>query len=325
MGGGGDQGWENEPGQPEDSPTTPSPLLYDSDYPVTEEEVRELVSGWLEQYEGAAEASQGSGVSLVGQEAERRWNYPQSVFFVATVLTTIGYGNIAPTTAGGRVFCIVFALVGIPLTLTVLANLGQPLVNLLPVATIERLMPKGRLKTAVTVSATLTLLITFIALGGVLFMWLDDRTFMESFYFCFITTTTIGFGDIVPLSTVSMLCFLLYILVGLALTTTVIELVQRQYASSWAEMKQLTARLHALSGPLASAMRKLAESGAGELEVDAALVRELRDINIALEEVHRRDSTSSTPPAAEPDPWGALLSSTLARKRLKLVMYESNV
>lgn len=57
-----------------------------------------------------------------------------------------GYGNIAPTTAGGRVFCIAFALVGIPLTLTVLANLGQPLVNLLPVATIERLMPKSVLR-----------------------------------------------------------------------------------------------------------------------------------------------------------------------------------
>lgn len=57
---------------------------------------------------------------------------------------------------------------------------------------------RGRLKTAVTVSATLTLLITFIALGGILFMWLDNRTFMEAFYFCFITTTTIGFGDIVP-------------------------------------------------------------------------------------------------------------------------------
>ena len=59
----------------------------------------------------------------------------------------------------------------------------------------------------------------------------------------------------------------MYILVGLALTTTVIELVQRQYASSWSEMKQLTARLHALSGPLASAMRKLAEGGAGEVDL----------------------------------------------------------
>lgn len=69
-----------------------------------------------------------------------------------------------------------------------------------------------------------------------------------------------------------MLCCLLYILVGLALTTTVIELVQRQYASSWAEMKQLTSRLHALSGPLASAMRKLAESGGGEVCVAALIL-----------------------------------------------------
>lgn len=57
---------------------------------------------------------------------------------------------------------------------------------------------RGRLKTVVTVSATLGLLIKFTALGGLLFMWLDERTFMEAFYFCFITTTTIGFGDIVP-------------------------------------------------------------------------------------------------------------------------------
>lgn len=66
---------------------------------------------------------------------------------------------------------------------------------------------RGRLKTAVTVSATLSLLITFIALGGLLFMWLDDRTFMEAFYFCFITTTTIGFGDIVPRECPGKLCW----------------------------------------------------------------------------------------------------------------------
>lgn len=36
-----------------------------------------------------------------------------------------GYGNIAPVTFEGRLFCIFFALIGIPLTLTVIADWGR--------------------------------------------------------------------------------------------------------------------------------------------------------------------------------------------------------
>ena len=36
-----------------------------------------------------------------------------------------GYGHIAPVTTGGRAFCIMFAMIGIPFTLTVLADIGQ--------------------------------------------------------------------------------------------------------------------------------------------------------------------------------------------------------
>ena len=35
-----------------------------------------------------------------------------------------GYGNIVPATFSGKVFCIIFALIGIPLTLTVIADWG---------------------------------------------------------------------------------------------------------------------------------------------------------------------------------------------------------
>ena len=37
----------------------------------------------------------------------------------------LGYGNLAPISTAGRVFCILFAIVGIPFTLSVIADVGQ--------------------------------------------------------------------------------------------------------------------------------------------------------------------------------------------------------
>ena len=62
-----------------------------------------------------------------------------------------------------------------------------------------------------------------------------------------------------------------------------------------------------------------------QVEMDPELVRELRDLNVTLAEVQRQGSASDTSTPAQPDPWEALLLSTLSKRRLKLVMYESNV
>jgi hypothetical protein len=40
-------------------------------------------------------------------------------------LPLLGYGNLSPVSTGGRVFCILFAIVGIPFTLSVIADVGQ--------------------------------------------------------------------------------------------------------------------------------------------------------------------------------------------------------
>lgn len=46
--------------------------------------------------------------------------YYQFIYYIHA-----GYGNIVPVTTGGRTFCMFFALIGIPFTLTVIADLGR--------------------------------------------------------------------------------------------------------------------------------------------------------------------------------------------------------
>lgn len=41
----------------------------------------------------------------------------------------IGYGNVVPSTNWGRIFCILFAFIGIPLTLIVIADWGKLFAN----------------------------------------------------------------------------------------------------------------------------------------------------------------------------------------------------
>ncbi|CAI4221847.1 unnamed protein product, partial [Auanema sp. JU1783] len=59
------------------------------------------------------------------------WSIMDSVLFCFTVITTIGYGNVAPRTFHGRLFVILYGLVGVPFTMLALANLGKFLATVL--------------------------------------------------------------------------------------------------------------------------------------------------------------------------------------------------
>ncbi|XP_071401719.1 potassium channel subfamily K member 18 [Centroberyx affinis] len=60
-----------------------------------------------------------------------RWNFFGSMFFCCTVFTTVGYGEIYPVTLLGKVVCILYAMVGIPLMLLVISDVGDLLAMLL--------------------------------------------------------------------------------------------------------------------------------------------------------------------------------------------------
>ncbi|XP_044254587.1 TWiK family of potassium channels protein 9 [Tribolium madens] len=223
-----------------------------------------FISSELENYEKILQGACREGIPLFPKEQVAKWTTLKAVFFSSTVLTTIGYGDIVPRTTEGRAFCIVFALVGIPLTLTVIADWGRLFAS--TVSTLVKHtppMPKrfrnatvARRTSSYAFSAVCFLFVYLAAGAGIFVSWEDDWTFFDGFYFCFITMTTIGFGDLVPKQPTYMLLCTLYILVGLALTSTIIELVRRQYAQSWRQ-------LQALRGPLAENFRKLADNAPG--------------------------------------------------------------
>lgn len=58
-------------------------------------------------------------------EYEEKWGFWNSIFFSVIVVTTIGYGHLSPITDQGRVFCMIFAIFGIPLTGILLAAIGD--------------------------------------------------------------------------------------------------------------------------------------------------------------------------------------------------------
>ncbi|XP_066505887.1 potassium channel subfamily K member 4 [Hoplias malabaricus] len=132
-----------------------------------------------------------------------RWDPSSAFFFCGTIITTIGFGNISPKTEGGQLFCIFYALVGIPMFGILLAGVGDHLGTMLrrAVAKIEGLFLKRVSPTSVRViSAVFSILIgclIFIAVPTVVFQKVEKWTLLEAGYFVVITLTTVGFGDYV--------------------------------------------------------------------------------------------------------------------------------
>lgn len=95
------------------------------------------------------------------------------------------------------------------------------------------------------VSVASTILILYIIFGALIYALWEEWTYFESFYFVFISMSTIGFGDFVPNHPIFMMCTILYLLFGLALTSMFINVVQIKLSDSF---KQASAKIGATIG-----------------------------------------------------------------------------
>ncbi|XP_061481187.1 potassium channel subfamily K member 2 isoform X2 [Rhineura floridana] len=145
-----------------------------------------------------------AGVNPKGNTSNSHWDLGSSFFFAGTVITTIGFGNSSPRTKGGKIFCIIYALLGIPLFGFLLAGVGDQLGTIFGkgIAKVEDTFVKWNVsQTKIRIISTIIFIlfgcVLFVALPAVIFKHIEDWDTLDAIYFVVITLSTIGFGDYV--------------------------------------------------------------------------------------------------------------------------------
>ncbi|XP_041814593.1 potassium channel subfamily K member 3a [Chelmon rostratus] len=197
-------------------------------------------------------------LQLKPHKAGVQWKFAGSFYFAITVITTIGYGHAAPSTDGGKVFCMLYALLGIPLTLVMFQSVGER-INTFVRYLLHRLKKcLGMRRTEV--SMVNMVIIGFIScmstlcVGALAFSNFEGWSFFHAYYYCFITLTTIGFGDYVALQHEHALqtkpdyvaFSFIYILTGLAVIGAFLNLAVLRFMTMNAEDEKRDAEQRAL-------------------------------------------------------------------------------
>ncbi|EJW84068.1 hypothetical protein WUBG_05021, partial [Wuchereria bancrofti] len=174
--------------------------------------------------------------------AGHQWKFGGAFYFATTVITTI---------VGGKTFCMFYALAGIPLGLVMFQSIGERINTF--AAMLLRLCKRLAGKPAAVTHLDLILVASgcgtfLIASGAYVFQSYEKWTYFDSLYYCFITLTTIGFGDYVALQKNSALqsspeyvtFALIFIMFGLTVVSAAMNLlVLRFLTMNTADEKRL--------------------------------------------------------------------------------------
>lgn len=187
----------------------------------------------------------------------------------------LGYGTITPKTDAGRVITIFYALIGIPLTVLCITNIGRAMASLFRAlyggtfcvecrqqffqtmknrrtdsiamddleldkvefdVDLDEKVEHNHNHSEVPIAICLILVLWYIVFGATMFkLWEETWSIFDGAYFCFITLSTIGFGDIVPGfshkdwdNQAKQVACSLYLLIGLSTLAMCFDLIQQR-------------------------------------------------------------------------------------------------
>ncbi|CAD5229321.1 unnamed protein product [Bursaphelenchus okinawaensis] len=195
----------------------------------------------------------GSAFQYDNLEPKLSWNYGSAVFYSMTLFTSIGYGSIACKTDAGKILTVVYSVLGIPLMLMVLSDVGQVILKWLTIAYNGARKMYYKLNTSKSelpyysnnsldswdsddsiepksfpMHLAIPIIIVYMLLCALVISILDQNaqespgiSFWDAFYYTFISISTIGLGDVLPYNIEHSSLLALMFLFGLALLSVV--------------------------------------------------------------------------------------------------------
>ncbi|XP_057369888.1 potassium channel subfamily K member 2-like [Daphnia carinata] len=175
------------------------------------------------------------------------WEFSSALFLCMTILTTVGYGNFSPKTSWGKIFCMFYGLIGIPICGVFLTSTSDYFSNgFLHLYERQQEKFKKDKQLSIFIAAILFFLpglAIFLFIPAAIFVFIEDWSYLDATYFSFVTLTTIGFGDIVaaqqtnfPLLWFYRVCWIIWVTLGIAYWAIIITFITKALKSK--ELRQ---------------------------------------------------------------------------------------
>lgn len=169
------------------------------------------------------------------------WDWETSVNFTFVTVTSIGYGDVAPTHWVSKLFFMLYYPLGFVclaylisvLWRNVLHKFDEALVKYFDIKIMTDRQAKGY--QAARIIFCLFLLALLWSLGALLFWYNEGWRYLDALYFTFVTITTIGYGDFVPSSATPHFVFVMFVLCAIGILSFVLAQaseIKDQYAAT---------------------------------------------------------------------------------------------
>jgi voltage-gated potassium channel len=130
------------------------------------------------------------------------WSATDCIYFLTVTITTVGYGDFSPTNDKSRVFTIFVVIFGLIFVFSIISDFAKFILDLAE----EQSKKIARQKTIVLNDPwkywkkrmySIGMVFALLLIGSFA-VWGNEEewTYTQAFYFCVITTTTIGYGDL---------------------------------------------------------------------------------------------------------------------------------